>query len=199
MPPVRLQTFAHVAGLTFYLDTSAVLPLAFAETGEPIEEREERRCNLLKPFLERATRAGSRVVCSVLVFEEIAALVRNQQQRDILDREREHFRSWKDYERSNPAKADAGLRTVHATMLTMLQHAADALHKVGVNVAHPVGDPVADFGRKLRKAHRGYLHSYPRLDAMDALHLTFGAYLNCRHFVSFDKAWADVTEIQLLN
>lgn len=178
MPPTPLQSFAHTKGLTFYLDTSAVFPLMLT-LADPAKAppRERTRSNLLTSFLERATKAGSRAVCSVLVLEEIAAVVRNQ------------------------AKAAAGANpaTVHARMLKMLEHAINAIRVAGIVVEQPVVTDAVDGGQRLRKAHRAFLQSYPRIDSMDALHLAFGGLLGCTHFVSFDQAWTDVTEIKLLN
>lgn len=198
MPPTPLQSFAHVKGMTFYLDTSAVLPMALdlAAPGD-VDPRERVRSTKLKSFIERATKAGSRAVCSVLVLEEIASNARNEARRNVLARETEA--SWRDYERSNKAGADADQATVHALMLKMLEAAITALRAASVAVEQPVVTDAADAAQKLRKAHRAFLQRYPRIDSMDALHLAFGGLLGCTHFVSFDHAWRDVAEIQLLN
>jgi predicted nucleic acid-binding protein len=178
MPPTPLQSFAHTKGLTFYLDTSAVFPMTLVLAAPAdVEPRERARSNMLTSFLEQAMKAGSRAVCSVLVLEEIAAVVRNKAR----------------------TAAGADPTTVHALMLKMLEHAINALRTAGVAVEQPVVTDAADAGQRLRKAHRAFLRSYPKIDSMDALHLAFGGLLSCTHFVSFDQAWTDVTEIKLLN
>lgn len=178
MPSTPLQSFAHAGGLTFYLDTSAVFPLMLmAADPAKILPRERTRSNLLAPFLERATNAGSRAVCSVLVLEEIAAVVRNEARAAV---------------GSNPAM-------VHALVLKMLEHAINAIRVAGIVVEQPVVTDAVDGGQRLRKAHRAFLQRYPRIDSMDALHMAFGGLLGCTHFVSFDQHWTDVAEIKLLN
>jgi len=196
VPATALSAFRHLAGLVFYLDTSAVFPLALVAAGsmKPINST---RSGLVKAFCADAQRASSRAVVSVLVLEEIAAKTRNEAQRDLL--RAEGFDDWYAFEQADKARADAERLNIKGRVLSMLQHAADELGMMGVTVEQPLitGTP-ADAGKKLRKTHREFLSKYQNIDSMDALHIAVGGLLGCKHFLSFDTAWIDIAEIQLL-
>jgi hypothetical protein len=193
----QLSAFTHVNGLVFYLDTSAVFPLALVAAGTT-KPTELARAKLVTSFCTAAQKAMSRTLVSVLVFEEIAAKTRNEAQREVL--RVEGHQTWRDFEAADKAKAHAERIKVQALMLAMLQHTATELGKLGVTVEQPqLQGTAAEAGKKLRKSHREFLAKYQSIDSMDALHIAFGAMLGCKHFVSFDKAWIGIAEIDLLN
>jgi hypothetical protein len=193
--PTELEAFAHAAGLVIYLDTSAVLPIALNLAGN-LPALERRRHTRLTDFLAKVVPAGSRSACSILVLEEIAAKVRGKMQKDILMKARAD--SWKDYETADPTAAANDRRTIQAHVLKVLEHAVNGLAKVGTTVEQPVVDDAVAGGRKVRKAHRELLRVYSNIDSMDALHVVFGGLLGCKHFISFDHAWAGIAEIEVL-
>jgi hypothetical protein len=109
------------------------------------------------------------------------------------------YKTWRDYERGDPTGAVHERTTICDHVLQILQFAVDELASVGAAVEQPVTADAQGSAKKLRKAHRALLQKYPDIDSMDALHITFGNFMKCEHFVSFDNAWADISEIQLLH
>jgi len=148
-------------------------------------------------FLSKASTAGSRSICSVLAFEEIAAKIRNEQQYKVLAQQTHN--SWREFEGVDAKKAQAERLRIQSSVLAMLEHAIRALSSVSTAVEQPVVYDAAVAGKKLRKAHRDLLRKYPNIDSMDALHIAVGSSLGCKHFISFDSAWGAVAEIELLN
>lgn len=201
MTALALETFAPKAGLKLYVETSAALSVTLTATaaaeGYTAPHLERDRARRLSTFLERGHKNGARALCSVLVFEEIAAKVRNEERRVVLVRESEP--SWRDYERARPADAAAASVAIQQRVLKVLEYAVTALSKLGVMFEQPVVTNAAEAGKKLRKAHREFIRLYDRIDSMDALHIAFGLLLGCKHFISFDRAWETIAEIELLN
>ncbi|HEX3474707.1 MAG TPA: hypothetical protein VHT91_06680 [Kofleriaceae bacterium] len=190
-----LASFAHKPDTLFYLDTSAVFPLALQAAGTQ-NQLELDRARRVSAFLDHAKRNSSRGLCSVLVLEEIAAHIRNKTQRDALTRVR--CDKWRDFCDTDPDNAEAEGKKIQATVLKMLTHTADALASAGITVEQPVVINAAEAGKKLRKAHRDFLRHYHAIDSMDALHMALGSTLGCKHFITFDKHWTSVTEIEVL-
>lgn len=179
----------------FYLDTSAVLPLALADAGT-LPAKEQPRHSALTAFAAKARSAPARLVASVLAFEEIGAKTRNDVQRAVLARV--DHRSWNDYQRADAVEALRDRKIIQGMVLQMLEHTARALGSLGVVVEQPVDADASTAGHKLRKAHREFLRLYENIDSMDALHIAFGAMLGCKHFITFDNGWAQVAEIEVL-
>lgn len=196
MTAASLDGFTHRSGLVFYLDTSAVMPLALNEAGT-IKGTELIRFRRINAFVASASRAASRTISSVLALEEIAAKTRNELSRAAL--KRAGHDDWRSYAAVAPAAAAAERTTIQGQVLKMLEHAATGMGKIGVVVEQPVVANAADAGKKVRKAHREYLRAYANIDSMDALHLAFGGLLGCKHFVSFDQAWLPISEVDVLN
>jgi predicted nucleic-acid-binding protein len=87
---------------------------------------------------------------------------------------------------------------IQAAVLKMLTHTTDALGGAGITVEQPVVTNAAESGKKLRKVHRDLLRHYHSIDSMDALHMAIGILLGCKHFITFDKHWTSVTEVEVL-
>ena len=190
-----LASFTHKAGTLFYFDTSAVFPLALRAAGTR-NQQELDRARLISDFLEHARRNSSRALCSVLALEEIAAHTRNKKQYDVL--KRVCHDTWRHFRDADPAGAEGEGKTIQSAVLKMLTHTADALGSAGITVEQPIVDNASEAGRRLRKAHREFLSHYHAIDSMDALHIALGSMLGCKHFITFDKHWAAVTEVDIL-
>jgi predicted nucleic acid-binding protein len=199
LPSTQLSTFTHQKGLAFYLDTSALWPLALMPTGK-IAGEESLRVGRLTTFVAKAQAVQSRVLSSILVVEELAALTRNRAQAALATAN--GHATWKDFKQMDPGKVATAQRSVQADVLGVLKLAAQEMKTYAITVEHPiVTDNLGSFlnapqaGSRLRNAHQAFLKKYPTLDSMDAMHMTFGAELGCRHFVSFDNGWDGIAEI----
>lgn len=191
-----LRTFTHKPGLLFYLDTTAVYAMTLVRAGST-SPKEQDRARDVTAFLAAAERNTSRGLCSVLVLEEIASIVRSQSQNPILVRE--GYNTWRDFRNADPVRSEAEGKAITARVLEMLTHAVEALASVKATIEQPIVSNSSEAGKKLRKAHRDFLRLYFDIDSMDALHLATGSLLGCKHFISFDKGWRDVTELEILH
>jgi hypothetical protein len=195
MPAIALEAFRQTPGLVFYLDTSAIFPLAYKNAGA-ISGLEADRFRRLSPFIDAVNRAGSRCIATVLGLEEFAGVVRNSRRQSLA--KRANCNSWYDYAQANRAAADAEVPRIQAHVLAMLQHAANEMGALNVSVEQPLADDAKAVGKQLRKSHRLFLSRYATIDSMDALHMAFGLALHSEHFISFDNQWKQVLEFAVL-
>lgn len=185
----------------YYLDTSGLFPLAYERArhaGEPAPPDELARATTLVPFLRAAQANSASVITSILSIEELAAKWRNTQVRAVLPNGIKTLRVW---ENTNPIAAANARKTIQASTLKMMAHAANGLGTYGVALMRvAVGSTeTRTAADKQRKAHRELLRLYDRIDPMDALHIVVGREMGAERFISFDTAWTTVAEISVYN
>src|SRR5690349_10420712 len=126
-----LASLPKASSPPFYLDTSAVIPIAAERAGSLKAGSRDARClAALKAFIPRAHSAGVRVKTSILALEEIAAKTRNAGLRDQAAAKRHG--SWRDFRLADPAGSDVALAIVHKAMLKQLEDTAQGLGALGV-------------------------------------------------------------------
>lgn len=191
------------AALKYYLDTSAIYPIAWDEGatngGAPaVDVAEKARASAVSTFLRDATAAGAEVRTSLLAIEEIAGKVRNGERRRCW--KAKGFSDWRSYAIGNSAGARADGPIIQTKMLEWIGWSIRAVLSRGVQferrvVQTPAG--AATLSKKSRETYVELLHSYPDLDAMDALHIVVGKEIGADAFVTFDAGWRAVSEIDV--
>jgi len=201
MPVSSLEAHSPQAGELYYLDTSAMFSLGHLEAhrlkqgGEPGEVKRARR---VVAFVHRATASSAFVFTSVLAHQEIAALVRNRLRNAGAQKQRGC--QWKQLKLIDPTEADKIDVGAQAAALQMLSHTSSLAGRESIETRWPaVASEAALAGQKLRKAHRELLRLYRQIDSMDALHIVLGAELGALNFITFDKGWDTVPNINVLS
>lgn len=181
---------------SFYWDTSVVYSLALSRHPKQTatSQRELRRISALSAFINASTSSGTRNLTSILVLEEIAALVRNRIR--TVEADRAGFRSWSEFKQSAAEQAMLRDKTAHQGMLEILQCAIDGIRTAKIELEWP--DQSETPPQKLRKFHREILRTVPTIDAMDALHIVVGLSLGIKKFISFDTGWRDCPLIEVV-
>lgn len=193
--PLRLATPKE--NERFYVDTSAIFPLAHAEAkaaGGGGEATELSRAVVVVDFLNRAARVSAEVRTTAIVFEELGAKVRNKIR---MHEASKYSLSWQALKAQRPTEAAAADAIAHVKMLAFMKWAADGAAKGGILLEGRAMMPADVLARekKLRKAHRELLAKYASLDAMDALHIVIGLEMAIPNFITFDAGWDAVPGI----
>lgn len=192
----RLELARIKNGVTIYLDTSAVRPLAaqwaFRDSVQHDSERERTRATRLESFFEGVAGSQAIVATSLLALEELAASMRNEVLREYLQARR--FASLYEFRQADSSGAAFAVDEAQSQALRMLDYAVDAFNDSSITLLDfgCVGDEDVEF---LRATHRKLLEDHHDLDSMDALHLAVAGAKGITHFVSFDGAWHDVDEV----
>lgn len=198
MPPaIRLDAAKPRHGQRFYLDTSAVIPLALARAGTSVDPVDQKRHRLLRSFSNKVTSSGGVLLTSLLAFEELAAVVRRPLRDAAL--KKAGASDWRDFRRKDAAGARQAEADTQKKVVQMMEWGLAELAALGGAVELPSRDAAATRtdADLLFKAHVALLRSCAALDPMDALHVVVGSALNTRSFVSFDRAWERISTIEL--
>lgn len=186
-------------GARFYLDTSALCALAFTRAGTA-DPTDRGRAKRLRWFAPVAQRKGGAIVTSVLAFQELAAKVRNASINQALDALPHRVRKLRDLHVKDAKLALRIATDAKKAAVAALNNAVLEATQLAVAVEQPATEEAerAIAGERMRIAHQSFIDRYPRIDAMDALHLTYGMAIDCEHFVSFDYGWEDVAEVTIV-
>ena len=206
MPAEYLPKTTPTSAHTFYLDTSVVLLLTFAEGvkhGHPQLSHDDRaKVAIVEAFLARAAKATSRVVTTCLAIEELAAKVRNVARAQGAS---EAGTTWERLKRPTD-KRSAGINKkladridlqAQANMLSAMKWAGAVMTQHGIVVDTPAveANKSQAFSEALCIDHEKLLAQYVGLDAMDALHVAVGMRMRASAFVTLDVGWRSVNEI----
>lgn len=198
-----LATAAPAATEKFYLDTSAIYPLAWAEGvakgGAPaLRANEALRVALLSAFLKKAEVVGSEMRTSLLSLEEIGTKIRNGERKDLI--RANGFPDWHAYRQARPVDAAADALVIQAKAVQWMEWTVSALLSYGVLFERRAISTPALATTMIKKARLTYLEllrNYVDLDAMDALHIVVGKEIGAGAFISFDAGWQSVAEIDV--
>lgn len=204
MPAIDLATFVPVAGATYYLDTSALYPLAAAEAKDAgaknIADRFLERAAHVRSFLQAVKLARGMARTSVLAMQEMAAAIRNEERHRLAQADPAKHKSWSAFKRDDHAGAQVADTVAQELMLTWMRYTSRQLGALQVHFCEPEvpkGFSV-EIGAARKKAHRRLLKAFSRIDAMDALHIVLGTEMQASAFLSFDSGWQTVTTINVL-